>query len=216
MKPIENQIGNKFNRLTVIDGPVRVTKNNRVAWVCVCDCGNVTTVETAKLKNGHTKSCGCYHREMLRIAHTTHGDSYSRLHKIWTCMKERCNNPNNPAYAYYGGRGISVCEDWREYENFQRWALSSGYDERLTLDRIDVNGNYDPQNCRWADRYQQARNKRDSKYYTLNGVTMHAHDWDDKLGGAHGLTNRRIRMGWSVERALTTPSKAGRNQYSEK
>ena len=130
-------------------------------------------------------------------------------------MKERCNNPNNHAYSDYGGRGISVCEEWEKYENFQRWALSSGYDKMLTLDRIDVNGNYEPQNCRWADRYQQARNKRDSKYYTMNGVTMHAHDWDDRLGGAHGLTNRRIRMGWSVERALTTPSKVGRNQYSE-
>lgn len=160
--------GQKFGRLTVIE---KVDKNghrnNR--WLCKCDCGNEAVISASELVNGHTRSCGCLMRETSAKTLTTHGKSKERLYTVWQGMIGRCNRPSLKSYKYYGGRGIKVCDEWlHDYEAFREWAYANGYDEnapiqQCTIDRIDVNGNYEPSNCRWADAKTQARNQRPRK-----------------------------------------------------
>lgn len=157
--------GLRFGRLTVIEY-AGANAHRKKAWVCRCDCGNVLTVAGASLKNGNTKSCGCYKRDKLTDRNTTHGGTIDRLYGIWSCMKHRCNTPTYKKYKDYGGRGIRVCEEWENsYEAFKSWAMANGYDEtapfgECTIDRIDVNGNYEPTNCRWVDMKTQNNNMR--------------------------------------------------------
>jgi hypothetical protein len=158
--------GQKFNRLTVVgqSKPYISPSGNKVTkWECVCDCGSVgVVVAGVKLKSGHTKSCGCYHKEMAKKAKTTHGDSSKRMYKIWAKMKERCSNKNNKDYVIYGGRGITYQPEWEDYESFKLDMLF-GYSDNLELDRIDPDGNYTASNCRWVDESLQAYNKGLSK-----------------------------------------------------
>ena len=163
--------GQRFGRLVVVK---RVeNKGKSVAWECICDCGNKKIVTSIGLTRGHTKSCGCFGAENLdkiHKQHTTHNQSFSKLYRIWCVMKQRCNNPNAQHYSTYGGRGIKVCDEWQEFEPFRDWALANGYDEnaergQCTLDRIDANRNYCPENCRWVTRAQQTRNTRKNKIY---------------------------------------------------
>lgn len=154
--------GRRFGRLTVLRRDVSAPYQGR--WLCSCDCGNTITAYTSNLKRGHTKSCGCLHKDVMREVFGTHGESHTRLHNIWLCMKERCGNPNAANYHYYGGRGITVCDEWKSnYIAFRDWALANGYSSDLSIDRIDVNGDYEPSNCRWATSSQQNSNKRNSK-----------------------------------------------------
>lgn len=130
-------------------------------WLCVCDCGNTCIREGGKLKP--TSSCGCQKERQRSEAgrkRATHGDSRTKLYKRWTAMIQRCENPNNTAYGNYGGRGISVCDEWHDYGAFKEWAIANGFDESLTIDRIDVNGDYEPSNCRWVDYSVQMSNRR--------------------------------------------------------
>lgn len=176
---IENLIGKKFGRLTVIgidDKPSRKTY-----FVCQCDCGNVKTIRGDSLKCGAVKSCGCLKKEQDKInltANHSHKQSGTRLYQIWIGMKMRCNNVHDTSYHRYGGRGIKVCEEWEnKFENFYNWSIKNGYDETLTIDRINNDGNYEPNNCRWANAKEQCNNRETNIKITIGNSTKTLTEW---------------------------------------
>ena len=165
--------GQRWGRLVVLEEVDSV--NGMTRWLCQCDCGEKTIVYGGNLRRGYTQSCGCYRHECENAraeANRTHGSEPRRLYRIWGDMKNRCRNPKNSHYLNYGGRGIAVCEEWLEYPAFRDWAIANGYQENLSIDRIDVNGNYTPDNCRWISMTEQNRNKRTTNWIVHNGKRM--------------------------------------------
>lgn len=167
-KSFKNDLtGQRFGRLMVLE--FVPTQDRRSYWLCKCDCGAEKIIWAPDLKNGKTKSCGCLIKDKI----TKHGDFDTRLYMIWSDMRQRCNNTNCRAYKYYGGRGILVCDEWKNsFENFRVWTLNNGYTDELTIDRIDVNSNYEPANCRWVTQKTQSRNTRRNIYIDYHGEKM--------------------------------------------
>lgn len=182
---MSNLEGKRFGRLTVIRCVGRNKWHDSV-WECSCDCGNVTTVSGGHLKDGHTTSCGCFAREERSRRATRHGllrgGKKPRTFIIWNGMKARCLNPRSTSYPRYGARGISICDEWLDYETFNRWAVTHGYADGLELDRIDNDGPYCPSNCRWVTRSRNQRNTSRTHMMTISGKTQCVSDWISELG----------------------------------
>lgn len=202
--------GKRFGRWTVI-GPAedKVLPSGYVEkmWECVCDCGSVRTVRGKSLRGGISKSCGCLQRELMGDRTRKHGGFGTRLYAVWNSMRQRCNNKQHYAYHNYGGRGISICDEWNDFDVFRAWALSSGYREdadrgELTLDRIDVDGPYAPENCRWADMKDQADNRRSSILVTYHGETKPLVVFAKELGIGYTTAWKRYKNGASIEEVL--------------
>lgn len=195
--------GKKFGRLTVIEMAAEKMKSGEAKWVCRCDCGTSRLVPSYRLRSGRTKSCGCLAREQVASRNTKHGMFGTRIYRIWSGMMTRCTNENAINYADYGGRGIKVCDAWQQFENFYA-DMCDGYRDDLSLDRIDGDGDYRPDNCRWETATRQQRNRRNTVFIELNGRRQSLADWADETGIPAGTLSERLRRGWSAERALTT------------
>lgn len=192
--------GHKFGFLLVTGyaGVKGIGKRARSYWICLCECGRNSTVCAGDLIGGYVSSCGCITRSR------THGDSRSTEHRSWLQMKDRCLNENSAHYSSYGGRGIKVCKRWLTYENFLAdMGRKSG--AGFSLDRIDNNGNYCPENCRWATASQQARNTRQNKILELNGEKKTLAEWAEEHGLKLGTLWRRLNLGWSLSQSLAEP-----------
>ena len=176
-----------------------INGKTRSFWHCRCECGNYKDVTGADLRGGRVSSCGCLWKEnsLLRGKESyKDGRSKERLYKIYRGMKTRCTNPNRDDWKDYGGRGITVCDEWEIYENFKSWALNNGYSDDLTIDRIDVNKGYCPENCRWVTLKEQARNKRNTVKLTINGIEKSLADWCEEEDKNYSIVLRRKEDGW--------------------
>ena len=179
--------GQKFGRLTAIkkdhaiwDKEKRISRN---FWLFKCDCGNEKVIDKYSVMRGLTTSCGCYHKEQDIKKHTKHGLCKHSLFSKWQDIKNRCYNKNRNKYKIYGARGIKICDEWaNDFENFYKWAISNGWKEHLTIERINVNGNYEPSNCCWIPFKEQAKNKTTSHLITINGKTRNLCYWLKKYG----------------------------------
>lgn len=210
--------GEKYGRLTVIK--YVYTKKKRAYWLCRCDCGNETILSTTVLKSGNTKSCGCFQKEQLRknIRKVIEGniryktETEKTLNLKYRSIKRRCYNPECEAYKNYGYRGIKMCDEWlADFKNFYNWAVNNGYKKGLTIDRIDVNGNYEPNNCRWISNLKQQNNKRNNRYLIYNGKKMTCSEWARELNIPIGTISYRVSKGYKTEDILKTNYKRRMN-----
>jgi len=187
--------GKRFGKLIALKR-AGSDKHRKALWLCECDCGKKIVVSANHLQRAAVKSCGCLF----------HGESRTRLWIIWSGMRERCSTPSCSGFANYGGRGIEVCDEWHDYTTFKKWAIENGYEPNLTLERLDTNGNYEPQNCCWATVKEQNENKRNNRYLEFNGEKHTVAGWAKKLGiNPVTLHDRLYKLHWTVERALTEP-----------
>ncbi len=210
----DDLVGKIFGKLTVLEYAGKSKYGGRL-WLCECECGNKVTVQTAQLNNGQKKDCGCsakanFISNIIPLAHKANkkykNHSDSRLYTCWRGMLSRCTNKADEYFKDYGGRGITICQEWRNFDNFADWAIDNGYTDELTIDRLDVNGNYEPANCRWATAKEQANNKRNTKYFEYKGEQKTLSQLADEYGIKYRLLRERVvDEGWEIERALTTP-----------
>ena len=204
--------GKRFGKLVVLkraESAVSKSGKTRGRWLCKCDCGNTKIILTDSLTGGKAKSCGCYNLECIKNRATKHGMTGKRICVEWSSMKSRCFNKNNKSYMRYGGRGITVCEEWlgdNGFENFYEWAINNGYEDSLTIERKDVNGNYCPENCCWIPANEQAKNRRSTlRIKDKSGIERYAMDIAEENGLPMNIVIARKSNGWDLEKALSTP-----------
>lgn len=178
---------------------------NRILWDCTCKCGKTVVVDGASLRSGHTSSCGCLSsRTSIQERSRTHGKSKTRLYGIWCGMHSRCYNPNRRAYQHYGAKGIVVCQEWHDYLVFENWALTNGYTDKLTIERLDVTGDYEPSNCCWIGKSQQSDNRSTSLVYSYNGKSQNLTRWAEEVGIKYSTLYARLKVyGMDFEKAIT-------------
>lgn len=193
--------GQRFGKLIAIK-PVGTNKSGNTLWECKCDCGNSSIVINSNLTRENSKSCGCTNSERLIKRNTSHGMSKTKIYAKWLSMLERCRTKTNTDYKYYGARGINVCKEWKDFNKFYKWAMNNGYENSLTIDRINVNGNYEPSNCRWVTQLRQCNNKRNNLYLTIDGVTASLADICRMYNARYTMVWKRLRRGWSIEKAV--------------
>ena len=181
--------GKRFHRWTVLED-YGMNKYGMKIYQCKCDCGNIKIICAAHLCSGHTKSCSCIQKEVVAYRSTKHGGSKTRLYDIWEKMKRRCYDNRIKEYKYYGDRGITICEEWKNnFMNFKDWALSNGYTDNLTIDRIDNNGNYEPNNCQWIASYENRKKKRNTIFITVNTIKDSISGWNKIVGKSKNEIN---------------------------
>lgn len=201
---VKDLTGKTFGRLTVIrrEGS---NEQGRALWLCRCDCGVESIKQGKLLLNGHCRSCGCGEREtrLENMTKNAHHQTGTRLYNIWSGMKQRCYYLDHVDYLNYGGRGIEVCEEWRnDFLAFKKWSEENGYRDNLSIDRIDVNGNYEPSNCKWSTLKEQSRNKRDTLLLTVDGVTKPLVEWCELRNIPYATAYYRYHRGMSAENVL--------------
>lgn len=197
--------GKRFGHLLVLSHhhTNKFSYGTKHYWLCKCDCGNIAIVYGGYLRSGHTKSCGCLKMSIGKVRNRTHGMSRTRLYDIWANIKGRCFNPKNERYIDYGGRGIKMCSEWdADFMNFYKWAMDNNYSDDLSIDRIDVNGDYCPENCRWVDNYVQANNTRTNHLITFNGKTQTISQWAREYNLQPYTIQSRLKMGWNIKDIL--------------
>ncbi len=205
-------IGERHNHLIVNDivykkGIVKGKETQEfLVLECKCDCGNIVYIRPYQFVRGEYSSCGCSKKNGEYFTNFSHRLSGEKLYKVWNTMRRRCYVPTDKKYKSYGARGIIVCDEWlNDYMVFREWAMSNGYKENLSLDRIDNDGNYEPNNCRWTTRSVQQRNRRNCKQITYHGKTQCLADWCDELKLDYKTIDNRLLNGWEVERTFETP-----------
>lgn len=198
--------GKRFGRLTVLERAKHNDNGNKPLWKCKCDCGKIVVVRGQDLRSGKTRSCGCYHNESATKRATKHGASKdkfrSRLYHIWIGMRQRCSNPDSQSWRWY--KNINVCDEWNDYKEFEKWALSHGYDDGLSIDRIDSSGDYCPENCRWATAKTQANNVSSNHIVEYKGKRYTLMELSELTGIDYSTLGARIRAGWDVKVATET------------
>ena len=199
---LDNLTGKRFGKLLVLEraeNQISQAGHPTTMWKCQCDCGNIAVVNAQLLKRGSTQSCGCK-------VNVQNGLSRTRQYSIWNQMTSRCKSKKNQAYADYGGRGIKVCDEWsgeNGFINFYNWAMNNGYRDDLTIDRINVNGNYEPSNCRWRTQKEQQNNRRNNRFLEFSGQSHTIAEWSDITGINPGTIRTRLKLGWPIEDVLT-------------
>lgn len=198
--------GEKFGKLTVVSETSKRTKNKKIIWLCRCECGNTIEVSVADLGR-NTNSCGCQSsRKTIGERSKTHGMSTTPLYAVWRTMRDRCNNPNNKSYKNYGARGITVCSEWLSFEKFYE-DMGDSYKRGLTIERKNIDEGYNKNNCIWITKAEQSLNKRNTRYITYKGETLPFTIMCRKYNVSHSMVEKRLKLGWDVERAFEQPSR---------
>lgn len=205
MGTIIDLTGQVFGRLTVLNFDGMHPQRHLAMWRCRCICGGVVVARGSYLRVGDTKSCGCLQPDTARSREYKHGFGGTRIYKVWAGIKQRCLNPNNPNADRYLHRGITICQEWIDFPAFKDWALANGYRDDLTIDRIDNDRGYSPDNCRWATRTEQVRNRSDSIKLNFKGETLPLAVAAQRAGLPKTAVRARLLRGWSDERALSQP-----------